>query len=775
MDVSRRLRGVELGQDRYKRRYWLLAHCGGVFLESLESSEAKPAAASSAAAVTSADSGAGVTSDKRGETSSAENASYETMSAIDGQTTPAKDLKPAAAQNSHVNHDNKPTSADVDVTRVKQEASDVARFNLNADDCKTPLKHEPSDVADVSKPREQPPLMNGHVDDNRVKQLLKDCIQSKREKTAVGNCVKSEDDGALGTEHKLCDDVKSRDVDHKSADVDSKSRDVDSKSRDVDSKLASVFDGPLFSPFTTQSKCSQPQNAIFTYPGLKDDSAHPAAPASPTGSAHSAPPSPTGSESSLTSVASQQSSRHSTQSPAPDGDVTPRTRPCSQPPPSRSIESHNEIVKGVTGVPLTNGDIRDSCSVAADDVNSTKPRGDVRAAVSCSVPYTNIATNSTPSDVRGTISAHVSSASSSVTNASAAITSADVTSAASTATSQCIAAGTWFSILPRRSCDQYTILASPRREADTPPCVLPRAAPAPSPLCLDQSATPLNNVVVPSKPVTSSQLLVNAEKQSSATTQSRAPLSGSAANFKELTANLTEPAANLTEPPVNLKEPAVHLKEPAVHLRNPSTVNEETARVNLNAFKNQPTMLDIVTNAINSSMSQHSDVSRLSSLLPSVTSSFSHPVSTNATDTSLSAYPVSANVNCLSSPSSQSHLPLSSPPSQSHLPLSTPASQSHLPLSSPASQSCLAGVGSSMPGTPLSLCSTPAAGPGAASRSGTPGSQAGTPSYAASLELQQIERSCEWMREQIAALHKLHSSPPQPTPTGTDTVYRCNE
>ena len=132
--------------------------------------------------MTSADSGAGVTSDKRGETSSAENASYETMSAIDGQTTPAKDLKPAAAQNSHVNHDNKPTSADVDVTRVKQEASDVARFNLNADDCKTPLKHEPSDVADVIKPREQPPLMNGHVDDNRVKQLLKDCIKASARK-----------------------------------------------------------------------------------------------------------------------------------------------------------------------------------------------------------------------------------------------------------------------------------------------------------------------------------------------------------------------------------------------------------------------------------------------------------------------------------------------------------------------------------------------------------------------------------------------------------------
>lgn len=27
------------GQDRYRRRYWVLPHCGGVFIEAMESGE----------------------------------------------------------------------------------------------------------------------------------------------------------------------------------------------------------------------------------------------------------------------------------------------------------------------------------------------------------------------------------------------------------------------------------------------------------------------------------------------------------------------------------------------------------------------------------------------------------------------------------------------------------------------------------------------------------------------------------------------------------------
>ena len=37
--ASHRLRGLSFGQDRYRRRYWALPHCGGVYLEALESAE----------------------------------------------------------------------------------------------------------------------------------------------------------------------------------------------------------------------------------------------------------------------------------------------------------------------------------------------------------------------------------------------------------------------------------------------------------------------------------------------------------------------------------------------------------------------------------------------------------------------------------------------------------------------------------------------------------------------------------------------------------------
>lgn len=33
------------GQDRYRRRYWVLPHCGGVFIEAMESGEGRSSTA----------------------------------------------------------------------------------------------------------------------------------------------------------------------------------------------------------------------------------------------------------------------------------------------------------------------------------------------------------------------------------------------------------------------------------------------------------------------------------------------------------------------------------------------------------------------------------------------------------------------------------------------------------------------------------------------------------------------------------------------------------
>ena len=38
-EASHKLRGTSFGEDRYRRRYWALPHCGGVYLEGLESAE----------------------------------------------------------------------------------------------------------------------------------------------------------------------------------------------------------------------------------------------------------------------------------------------------------------------------------------------------------------------------------------------------------------------------------------------------------------------------------------------------------------------------------------------------------------------------------------------------------------------------------------------------------------------------------------------------------------------------------------------------------------
>ncbi|XP_060923727.1 bromodomain adjacent to zinc finger domain protein 2B isoform X4 [Limanda limanda] len=39
-EISHSLRSMTYGQDRYRRRYWVLPHCGGVFVEAMESGEA---------------------------------------------------------------------------------------------------------------------------------------------------------------------------------------------------------------------------------------------------------------------------------------------------------------------------------------------------------------------------------------------------------------------------------------------------------------------------------------------------------------------------------------------------------------------------------------------------------------------------------------------------------------------------------------------------------------------------------------------------------------
>lgn len=38
-DSSLSLRSTMIGQDRYRRCYWVLPHCGGIFVEGMESGE----------------------------------------------------------------------------------------------------------------------------------------------------------------------------------------------------------------------------------------------------------------------------------------------------------------------------------------------------------------------------------------------------------------------------------------------------------------------------------------------------------------------------------------------------------------------------------------------------------------------------------------------------------------------------------------------------------------------------------------------------------------
>lgn len=41
-DCSQLLRSMAIGQDRYRRHYWLLPRCGGIFVEGMESCEGVP-------------------------------------------------------------------------------------------------------------------------------------------------------------------------------------------------------------------------------------------------------------------------------------------------------------------------------------------------------------------------------------------------------------------------------------------------------------------------------------------------------------------------------------------------------------------------------------------------------------------------------------------------------------------------------------------------------------------------------------------------------------
>lgn len=38
-EASHSLRSMMFGQDRYRRRYWILPQCGGIFVEGMESGE----------------------------------------------------------------------------------------------------------------------------------------------------------------------------------------------------------------------------------------------------------------------------------------------------------------------------------------------------------------------------------------------------------------------------------------------------------------------------------------------------------------------------------------------------------------------------------------------------------------------------------------------------------------------------------------------------------------------------------------------------------------
>uniref|UniRef100_A0A3Q1IRK5 Bromodomain adjacent to zinc finger domain, 2Ba n=1 Tax=Anabas testudineus TaxID=64144 RepID=A0A3Q1IRK5_ANATE len=54
-EISHSLRSMMYGQDRYRRRYWVLPHCGGVFIEAMESGEGKIQCMSTTSSMVTAD------------------------------------------------------------------------------------------------------------------------------------------------------------------------------------------------------------------------------------------------------------------------------------------------------------------------------------------------------------------------------------------------------------------------------------------------------------------------------------------------------------------------------------------------------------------------------------------------------------------------------------------------------------------------------------------------------------------------------------------------
>ena len=228
VDMARRLRGLDLGQDRYKRRYWMLLHAGGVYVESCESSEKSVDVTKLARAPDASD--------------------VKRKCEVATKSPPQKVTKVEASVKEEV------TGVNDVMQAVKVES---AKEQKNAE------VKEPPASSDVT-----PPLMNGHADDTHIKQLLKEHIVGKKQQPF-------EEKGDS------CDVLSS------------KCAVVNEEVKSPKNSSSSIFDGPLFSPFTTTD--TKPTSAVATNSAMFS---FPSA----------APPSPAGSDSSASSEASELSS-----------------------------------------------------------------------------------------------------------------------------------------------------------------------------------------------------------------------------------------------------------------------------------------------------------------------------------------------------------------------------------------------------------------------------------------------------------------------------------
>ena len=244
--MARRLRGLDLGQDRYKRRYWQLLHAGGVYVESSESSEQHFNDVMPTPALEKSD----VKQLVEPAPSKSPPKSHKVESVKDEVLTPSY-VEPA----------------------VKTETSAYDVTNAN---------HK--NASDVT------PVMNGHTDDTHIKQLLKEHIVAKKQQPAE---EKTESCEVLPTKQPAPEAAKSP---------------------KNSASSSSIFDGPLFSPFTTAdtkpTTTPATNSAMFSFPATAN-------------STDAAPPSPAGSDSSASSETSELSAislrqNGSRSSPAPD-------------------------------------------------------------------------------------------------------------------------------------------------------------------------------------------------------------------------------------------------------------------------------------------------------------------------------------------------------------------------------------------------------------------------------------------------------------------------